>query len=243
MMAIEIETLRARIKDSYQSFSSYESAGTIRSTEIGPERTGWFKIYFLKPNRVRLEWSGKEGDDDKSVLIVNGSKAQLLLSKWTLKFSEGKIKIKKLEEVMDVSTAMSMAGDITQGMSDAILPLLVENSGRPCFLENKLDLLRDEWVDEEPCYQLRELSVYGPRTVWVSHNGFTVRLCQIEGPPPFVTGALTMGLPNRSFVDPNSLPPEPRNLQANSQEWLFRSVQYNQLAEDSAPYSFAPGTS
>jgi len=239
-MVIDIEALRARIKDSYKSLSSYEDSGTIRRIEFGPERIGWFKTYFLKPNQVRFEWAGTEGEEDKSVLIVKGSKAQLHLSTWTLKLKKGKIKkIREFEEVMDLSTAMSMAGDKTQGVSDTFLPLLVENSGRPCFLDNKLALLRDEWVDDEPCYQMQELSVFGPRTIWVSQNDFTIRRCHIEGPPPFVTFPAGMIMARRTIVDHKSLPPEVTNLNLNSQEWLFRSVQYNQLTEDSAPlFSF-----
>jgi outer membrane lipoprotein-sorting protein len=207
-MAIDIETLRARIKDSYKSFSSYEDAGTITSYEFGPPAIGWFKTIFRRPDNLRFEWSETEREDDKSSLIVNGAKAQLLLSGLASKLGRG-----RGPKIMDVITGLSKAADKTHGLTDIILSLLVENSGSSYFLNRQLKRLRDEWVDEEPCYQLQATTVYGQTRVWVSHNDYTVRRCENDGPLPIVDSFGGLAIPVKY-----------------SQVWLFRSVHFNKLS-------------
>lgn len=139
---------------------------------------------------------------------------------------------------MPVNLPMSMAAGTTFGMSDTILPLLVEKSGRPCFIYNKLALLRDESIDGELCYQLRD--IYTPTRIWVSQKDFTVRRCESDGCAPLETIVRSFLSTTVCFAErlaPKSLPKEYKSyLEANNTlQWSYHNIQYNQPDLSSFP--------
>jgi hypothetical protein len=240
---MDVEKIKANIKDAYKSFSSYEDAGSIKSTYFSPEENGWFKTFYRKPNQVRLEWSPSGRDDEKSILIVNGDKAQLLMSKELLaagnKNGKRTREIQDIQKVMPVNFPMSGAGGITFGMTDTILPLLVTESGRPCFVYNKIALLREEVADEEPCYVLRE--IFAPTKIWISQNDFTVRRCESGGHPLIdwvARGVMSSLTSITKCLNPRSVPEKSALNFETTHIWTFGSIRYNHAEHDFSDFAF-----
>jgi hypothetical protein len=240
---MDVEKIKANVRDAYESFSSYEDSGSIKSTYFLPEENGWFKTFYRKPNQVRLEWSPSGSEDGKCILIVNGGKAQLLMSEELLaagnKNGKRTRETQDIQKVMPVNLPMSGAGGITFGMTDTILTLLVTESGRPCFVYNKIALLREEVVNEEPCYVLRE--IFAPTKIWISQNDFTVRRCESGGHPLIdwvARGVMSSLTSITKRLNPRSVPEKSALNFETTRIWTFGSIRYNHAEHDFSDFAF-----
>jgi|AGTN01.1.fsa_nt_gi hypothetical protein len=230
---MNVEEIRTRIKDTYKSLSSYQDSGVIRRSHMVMEVNGWFKTHYLKPNQLLFEWS-EFGAGDENVLMIKDDKAQLIHKGMPEKMKVTK-SMQDIEKVMTVNMPMSMAAGATSGMSDKVLPLLIDKSQRPCFIAKKLARLRDQVIDGESCFQLRE--IYEPSIVWVSQNDFTVRRCESDGFPilndifrPTMKAIVYL---SKLFSPKSNLPSHVDDRM--TADWLFQNVQYNHLDESSFP--------
>lgn len=230
---MEVEEICERIKEAYKSFSSYQASGLIRKNQMVFEAKGWFRMYYLKPNQLLLEWS-EYGSDDELVLMIRGEKAQFRYKTIPKKMKPIK-KRADIEKVQHVHLPVSMVAGASSEVSDSFLPLLIERTDRPCFINKKLARLRDETIDGEPCFQLRE--IYHPTQVWVSQKDFTVRRCRTDG-HPILNEIFQPTMKALVFItDTFSRKPKkpPHDDDSMSEEWLFQNVQYNHLDENSFP--------
>lgn len=238
---MDVEQIRAKIKETYNSFSSYQDSGEIHSYNFD-QGVGWFTTSFLRPNQLIFEFSHYGMDKgNKTTLMVKGDRFQLIGSG---DFAERNRKqspdFAKTEVVMSNNWPMSGAGGVTFGMSDTILPMLIPKSGRPCFIHEKLALLRDAIIDGEPCFHIRE--IYQPHHVWVSQNDFTIRRAEGDGYSPLsniMTGYLTKLLRLRAFFsrEPEVPEGEMRKIleSSTSSDWKFKTIQYNHLNAETFP--------
>jgi hypothetical protein len=124
-----------RVKETYESFESYEDSGWIRGFRGGSD--GWFRTLFMRPDQLLFEWSNCGSEDSKQTLIVKGNKAQILHSKevWALHKKNKALSktMSDLEKVMTDRMPLSFAGGTSHGLSDMVVPLLVSDPRRPCW--------------------------------------------------------------------------------------------------------------
>ena len=234
---MDVEQIRKKIKETYDSFESYQDSGVIISENF-ETGNGWFTTYFLRPNQLIFEFSNRSSKTDKQTLMVKGNECQLVGSgKNEYKASEPK-GFAEVQRVMKDRWPLSGLGGVTAGMSDTILPMLIKDSGRSCFIDNKLALMKDEVIDDTPCYHIRE--ILHPHHIWVSKDDFTVRRTQDYGYAPIneiQDGAIRLiSKVSQFFTGKNPLEKELSILyKLNDIDWQYTHVQYNHLNADTFP--------
>lgn len=221
---LDVDTLKAKIKDAYAKFTSYEDSGIIRCPNHG-RGDGWFKTKFLRPNLLIYQWCTSSEDEDKQTLLVKGERGRVRVSKGAAQYAKPK-DLARVEHIDSVNMAMSLTGGPSFGLSDVVLPLLILDSQRPSFLHKKCALLGDEELDGKPCYHLRE--IFEPFHIWVSKEDFTV--CRAQSDGCSIMNEALEGVFNicktlspKSFNDAYETP--------TSADWHYKSVKYNHLDE------------
>ncbi len=140
----------------------------------------------MRPNRLLFEWDKLDNQGDPCRLIVKGDKGQLFCSSAILEHVRSMKQLTQVQDVREINMPMSGAAGWTQGMSDTVLPLLIANSGRPCFAFNRLAFFKMEDVNGMPCYRLRE--IYSPTHIWIAEHDFTIQKFVDESSMPFPLG-------------------------------------------------------
>lgn len=228
---MDIGELKERVKLAYSSMQSYEDSGIIKCNNFG-RGDGWFKTEFMRPNLLRFEWCASSFEEDKYTILVKGEKARLKLPRRSQDLS--KSIHGRVEDITTVHMALSGTGGCSFGLTDTILPLLIDGARRPNFTREKLATLKDEVVDEELCYHVRE--IYQGFHVWISQSDFTVRRMRSDGCAVLNEALHTYysALMNVSqFFNPRAMVLEEKHIASLESpmvsDWTLKRIKFNHL--------------
>jgi len=226
-----------KVLETYASFDSYEDHGVIREPSSYSPTEGWFRTWFMKPDQLLFQWDTYAEGEDKTTLMIKGGRAQLLNSERVHDLRRNSKVLMDLEKVHDSRIPLSLTGGTTFGMSDSVLPLLVTKPDRPLWPNKRVGRLRDEEIDGEPCFQLRE--IYRPIRYWISQNDFTVRRCEGEG--VLEVNMVERALMNSVVFLANLRPTFKKEFEKVFKKldapsvWTYKTVKFNHLTKETFP--------
>lgn len=235
--------LKERIQNAYSSIESYEDSGSYKSMN-GFGADGWFRTVYLKsPRQLRFEWSPKEGEKQKHVLMVKGDLGQHLqrgfddelLSKGFFGFSKSmRLRLQSVQPYADVICGVR---GLTHGFSDyAVSPLV---RGKTSWISDKHALLSEANLDGEECFRLR--AIVEPNIIWIAKSDFTVRRVELGGAPLIneIFGRLaTWSAKWAQQFSPQSVTEEMRFYIENgmgADTWTIDSVRINHFTNETFP--------